>query len=450
MSLSQQASTRTKPHLNIGTIGHLGHGKTTLTSAITKVLAARGTGTFVPVTGLDRAPEELARGGTVRAAHLEYETDVRHYAHTDLPGHAERVTRVVAGLARLDGAVLVVSAVDGVEPQTVEHVLLARRMGVEHLVVALSKTDAAQPELTELVELRVRELLSAHGYPGELTPVARVSALGALSGDPRATAGIEALLDAVDTYLPDPARCDDAPFLLPVERMLVLRGVGAAVTGTVERGSVRLRDLVEVPEALDLTVVTGLESFGRPLETARAGDRVALLLRGAQGHEVRRGDVVVAPGSVTVHRRFTARLRVLTPAEGGRRTPLTTGCRATFHFRTAALTGRLDFDTRGLEPVGLEPAGIEPVGIEPVGLEPVGIGSHGLDPHGLAPDVPGSHGLARPGETVGLTAVLDRGTPLEPGLAFALREGGRTVGTGTVTAVADRPAHGARQNGARG
>ncbi|MGI5341419.1 GTP-binding protein [Streptomyces sp. CA-181903] len=388
--MSQQASTRTKPHLNIGTIGHLGHGKTTLASAITKVLAGRGTGTFVPVAGLDRAPEGPARGGTVRAAHLEYETDFRHYAHTDLPGHAGRVTRVVAGLARLDGAVLVVSALDGVEPQTVEHVLLARRMGVAHLVVALSKTDAAQPELTELVELRVRELLSAHGYPAELTPVVRVSALGALAGDPRATAGVEALLDAVDTCLPDPPRCDDAPFLLPVDRMLILRGVGAAVTGTVERGSVRVRDLVEVPEALEPTVVTGLETFGRPLETARAGDRVALLLRGAQGHEVRRGDVVVAPGSVTVHRRFTARLRVLSQTEGGRRTALTTGCRATFHFRTAALTGRLDLGPRG---------------------------------------------LARPGETAGLTAVLDRRTPLEPGLAFALREGGRTVGTGTVTAV---------------
>ncbi|MBC2876332.1 MULTISPECIES: GTP-binding protein [Streptomyces] len=382
--MSQQASTRTKPHLNIGTIGHFGHGKTTLTAAIAKVLGARGGAPHPHSVPKQREPLE--------SEFLEYETDFRHYAHTDLPGRADRVTRVIAGLSRLDGAVLVVSAVDGVGPQTAEHVLLARGMGVEHLVVALSKADAAQPELTELVELRVRELLSAHGYPGELTPVVRVSALGALAGDPRATAGIEALLDAVDTCLPDPPRRDDAPFLLPVERTLILRGAGAAVTGTVERGSVRLRDLVEVPEALEPTVVTGLESFGRPLGTARAGDRVALLLRGAQGREVRRGDVVVTPGSVTVRQRFTARLRMLTPAEGGRRTPLTTGCRATFHFRTAALTGRLDLGPRG---------------------------------------------LARPGETAGLTAALDRRTPLEPGLAFALREGGRTVGTGTVTAVAE-------------
>ncbi|WP_171170525.1 elongation factor Tu [Streptomyces sp. I05A-00742] len=389
--MSQQAHTPPKTHLNIGTLGHLGHGKTTLTSAITKVLADRGTAAFLPVARIDRTSEEAARGLTVHTTHLEYGTEFRHYAHADLPGHPAFTTRVIAGAAPLDGAILVVSAVDGVMPQTVEHVLLARQMGVGYLVVALSKADAAQPELTALVELRVRDLLSAHGYPGELTPVVRVSARGALAGDPRWTATIEALLDAVDTYVPVPPRRTDAPFLLPVERVRIVRGVGTAVTGVVERGTVRLRDLVEVPEALDHSVwVTGLESFRRPVETARAGDRVALLLRGLQGHELRRGDVVVAPGSVTVRRRFTARLHVLTPAEGGRHTPLASGYRPQFHFRTADVTGGLDLGPRG---------------------------------------------LARPGGTVSLTAVLDRPVLLEPGLAFALREGGRTIGTGAVTAT---------------
>ncbi|MBH1938072.1 elongation factor Tu [Streptomyces sp. AV19] len=384
----RQSHAPVKPHLNIGTIGHVGHGKTTLTSAVTKVLGARGTASFVPVRRLDRAPEETARGATVAPAHLEYETDTRRYVHADLPGHAAYVKNMISGVARLDGAVLVVSALDGVMPQTVEHLLLARQMGVTGLVVALSKADAAEPELTALAELQVRDLLSAHGRPGELTPVVRVSALGALAGDPRWTGSIEALLDAVDTYVPVPPRPTGAPFLLPVERVRLVRGTGTVAIGTVERGTLRLLDRVEAPGVLEPTLVTGMETFGRPVRSARAGDRVALLLRGAQGHELRRGDVIVAPGSVVPRRRFEASVRVLDPAEGGRRTPVATGFRPQFHLRTADVPGGIDLGPRA---------------------------------------------VARPGETVTLTAVLDRGVPVEPGLGFALREGGRTVGAGRVT-----------------
>ncbi|GAA0404243.1 GTP-binding protein [Streptomyces luteireticuli] len=388
--VTQQTHAPVKPHLNIGTIGHAGHGKTTLTSALTKVLGARGTAAFVPVGRLDRAPGRAARGGTVTPAHLEYETDTRRYVHADLPGHAAYVKNMIAGVARLDGAVLVVSALDGVMPQTVEHLLLARQMGVTGLVVALSKADAAEPELTALAELQVRDLLSAHGQPGQLTPVVRVSALGALAGDPRWTGSVEALLDAVDTCVPAPRRPTGAPFLLPVERVRAVPGTGTVVIGTVERGTLRLLGLVEVPGVMGPTRVTGMETFGRPMERARAGDRVALLLHGAHGHDLRRGDVVVAPGSAVARRRFEASVRVLGPAEGGRRTPVATGFRPQFHLRTADVPGGIDLGPRA---------------------------------------------VARPGETVTLTAVLDRGVPVEPGLGFALREGGRTVGAGRVTAT---------------
>ncbi len=278
--MPKTAYVRTKPHLNIGTMGHVDHGKTTLTAAITKVLSERGTGTFVPFDRIDRAPEEALRGITINIAHVEYETDTRHYAHVDMPGHADYVKNMVTGAAQLDGAILVVSALDGIMPQTAEHVLLARQVGVDHIVVALNKADAGDEELTDLVELEVRDLLSAHGYGGDAVPVVRVSGLRALEGDPRWTAAIEALLDAVDTYVPIPERYTDAPFLMPVENVLTITGRGTVVTGAVERGTVRVGDRVEVLGAETETVVTGLETFGKPMESAEAGDNVALLLRG--------------------------------------------------------------------------------------------------------------------------------------------------------------------------
>ncbi|MBJ6627571.1 elongation factor Tu [Streptomyces sp. I4(2020)] len=388
--MSKTAYIRTKPHLNIGTMGHVDHGKTTLTAAITKVLAERGAGTFVPFDCIDRAPEEAARGITINIAHVEYETGTRHYAHVDMPGHADYVKNMVTGAAQLDGAILVVSALDGIMPQTAEHVLLARQVGVDHIVVALNKADAGDEELTDLVELEVRELLTAHGYGGDATPVVRVAGLKALEGDPRWTASIEALLDAVDTYVPVPERYLDAPFLLPVENVLTITGRGTVVTGAVERGTVRVGDKVQVLGADTETVVTGLETFGKPMEEAQAGDNVALLLRGVPRDAVRRGHVVAAPGSVTPSRRFTARLYVLSAREGGRTTPLSTGYRPQFYIRTADVVGIVDL---------------------------------------------GEAAVARPGDTVTVTVELGRDVPLEPGLGFAVREGGRTVGAGTVTEV---------------
>ncbi|MCX4565631.1 elongation factor Tu [Streptomyces viridodiastaticus] len=388
--MSKTAYVRTKPHLNIGTMGHVDHGKTTLTAAITKVLAERGAGTFVPFDRIDRAPEEAARGITINIAHVEYETGTRHYAHVDMPGHADYVKNMVTGAAQLDGAILVVSALDGIMPQTAEHVLLARQVGVDHIVVALNKADAGDEELTDLVELEVRDLLTAHGYGGDTAPVIRVSGLKALEGDPRWTASIEALLDAVDTYVPVPERYLDAPFLLPVENVLTITGRGTVVTGAVERGTVRVGDRVRVLGADTETVVTGLETFGKPMEEAQAGDNVALLLRGVPRDAVRRGHVVAAPGSVTPSRRFTARLYVLSAREGGRTTPLSTGYRPQFYIRTADVVGNVDL---------------------------------------------GEAAVARPGDTVTVTVELGRDVPLEPGLGFAVREGGRTVGAGTVTEV---------------
>ncbi|MFB6818191.1 elongation factor Tu [Streptomyces sp. NPDC056347] len=394
--MSKTAYVRTKPHLNIGTMGHVDHGKTTLTAAITKVLSERGTGTFVPFDRIDRAPEETRRGITINIAHVEYETDTRHYAHVDMPGHADYIKNMVTGAAQLDGAILVVSALDGIMPQTAEHVLLARQVGVDHIVVALNKADAVEDGddavLTDLVELEVRELLSAHGYGGDSVPVVRVSGLKALEGDPRWTSAIEALLDAVDTYVPMPVRYTDAPFLLSVENVLTITGRGTVVTGAVERGTVRTGERVSVLGAdrdID-TVVTGLETFGKPMESAQAGDNVALLLRGVERGRVRRGDVVAAPGSVTPSRRFTAQVYVLSAREGGRTTPVTTGYRPQFYIRTADVVGDIDL---------------------------------------------GELAVARPGDTVDLTVELGRDVPLETGLGFAIREGGRTVGAGTVTAV---------------
>ncbi|MFE9017027.1 elongation factor Tu [Streptomyces sp. NPDC007808] len=388
--MPKTAYTRTKPHLNIGTMGHVDHGKTTLTAAITKVLAARGSGTFVPFDRIDRAPEEAARGITINIAHVEYETDTRHYAHVDMPGHADYVKNMVTGAAQLDGAILVVSALDGIMPQTAEHVLLARQVGVDHIVVALNKADAGDEELIDLVELEVRDLLTAHGYGGDAAPVVRVSGLKALAGDPKWTASIEALLDAVDTYVPMPERYLDAPFLLPVENVLTITGRGTVVTGAVERGTVRVGDRVDVLGAELETVVTGLETFGKPMEEAQAGDNVALLLRGVPRDAVRRGHVVAAPDSVKPKRRFSAQVYVLSAREGGRTTAVTSGYRPQFYIRTADVVGDIDL---------------------------------------------GEVGVARPGETVTMTVELGRDVPLEPGLGFAVREGGRTVGAGTVTAV---------------
>ncbi|MDX3527810.1 elongation factor Tu [Streptomyces sp. ID05-39B] len=388
--MPKTAYVRTKPHLNIGTMGHVDHGKTTLTAAITKVLAERGAGTFVPFDRIDRAPEEAARGITINIAHVEYETDTRHYAHVDMPGHADYIKNMVTGAAQLDGAILVVSALDGIMPQTAEHVLLARQVGVDHIVVALNKADAGDEELIDLVELEVRDLLTAHGYGGDSAPVVRVSGLRALEGDPRWAASIDALLDAVDTYVPMPERYVDAPFLLPVENVLTITGRGTVVTGAVERGTVRVGDRVDVLGAGVESVVTGLETFGKPMEEAQAGDNVALLLRGVPRDAVRRGHVVAVPGSVVPSRRFTARVYVLSTREGGRSTPLSTGYRPQFYIRTADVVGDVDL---------------------------------------------GEAAVARPGDTVTMTVELGREMPLEPGLGFAVREGGRTVAAGTVTAV---------------
>ena len=392
--MPKQAYARTKPHLNIGTMGHVDHGKTTLTAAITKVLAERGTAAYVPFERIDRAPEEVVRGITINIAHIEYETATRHYAHVDLPGHADYVKNMITGAAQVDGAILVVSALDGVMPQTREHVLLARQVGVGHVVVALNKADAADLELAGLVELEVRELLSGYGYPGEEVPVIRVSALRALAGDPEWVPAIGALLDAVDEHVPVPARYTGAPFLLPVENVLTITGRGTVVTGAVERGAVRAGDTVEVVGlGAGLTaVVTGVETFGKPMERAQAGDNAALLLRGVRRHQVRRGQVVAAPGSLAEHRRFAATVQLLSEREGGRHTPISTGYRPQFFVRTTSVPGEVDL---------------------------------------------GEPGTAAPGDEVDLTVTLGRPVALDAGLGFAIREGGKTVGAGTVTALLD-------------
>ncbi|WP_405496910.1 elongation factor Tu [Nocardia sp. NBC_00511] len=389
--MAKQAYLRTKPHLNIGTMGHVDHGKTTLTAAITKVLAERGGTAFVPFDRIDRAPEEIERGITINIAHVEYETATRHYAHVDMPGHADFVKNMITGAAQLDGAILVVSADDGVMPQTAEHVLLARQVGVEHVVVALNKSDVADGELLELVELEVRELLSANGFDGDGAPVVPVSGLRALQGDPHWAAQLLTLLDAIDEYVPMPERYLDAPFLMPIENVLTITGRGTVVTGAVERGQVRMGDRVSLlgyGQQFE-AVVTGVETFGRTMESAEAGDNVALLLRGVQRDQVTRGQVVAAIGSIAVHTGFTARVRLLTAAQGGRRTPIVSGYRPQFFVRTGDVSG-----------------------------------------HVVLPE-----GRAVPGETVDMTVTLDRAVPLEPGLGFAVREGNLTVAAGTVLAV---------------
>ena len=395
--MAKSQFVRTKPHLNIGTMGHVDHGKTTLTAAITKVLAERdpSVNRFVAFDGIDRAPEEMQRGITINISHVEYETATRHYAHVDMPGHADYVKNMITGAAQVDAAILVVSAQDGAMPQTREHVLLAQRVGVPHLVVALNKSDAVDdPELLDLVELEVRELLSEYGFPGDDVPVVRVSGLKALEGDPQWTAAIGELLDAVDNYVPVPDRVLGEPFLMPIENVLTISGRGTVVTGAVERGSLKLGDAVEVV-GLGPTITStaiGMETFGKSLESADAGDNAAVLLRGVKRDEVRRGQVVALPGSVRPHRRFRANLHALSTAEGGRHTPFAADYRPQFYFRTTDVSGGIDL---------------------------------------------GAIALVMPGDTIELGVELEKPVAMNVGLGFAVREGGHTVAAGTVTELLD-------------
>jgi len=395
--MAKSQFVRTKPHLNIGTMGHVDHGKTTLTAAITKVLAARypSVNQYVAFDGIDRAPEEVARGITINIAHVEYETASRHYAHVDMPGHSDYIKNMITGAAQVDGAVLVVSAQDGAMPQTREHILLAHRVGVPYLVVALNKADIVEDvELLDLVELEIRELLSRHGFPGEEVPVVRVSALRALDGDPVWEGSIVDLLDAIDGYVPVPPRELAEPFLMSIENVLTISGRGTVVTGAVERGTLALGDTVEVVgfgETLS-TVATGLEMFGKSLPRAEAGDNAAILLRGVRRGQVRRGQVVAAPGSLQPHRRFRARLYALTAEEGGRHTPFHANYRPQFYFRTTDVPGSVDL---------------------------------------------GDLTEVNPGDTVELTVDLGTDVAMSAGLGFAVREGGRTVAAGSVIALLD-------------
>ncbi|MER6973552.1 elongation factor Tu [Nocardioides sp. NPDC000445] len=388
---------RTKPHLNIGTMGHVDHGKTTLTAAITKVLAERdpSVNRFIAFDGIDRAPEELQRGITINISHVEYETATRHYAHVDMPGHADYVKNMITGAAQVDAAILVVSAQDGAMPQTREHVLLARRVGVPYLVVALNKADTVDdPELLDLVELEVRDLLSEYGFPGDDVPVVRVSGLKALEGDPEWTAAIGDLLDAIDGYVPVPERELGEPFLMPIENVVTITGRGTVVTGAVERGSLKVGDAVEVV-GLGATITStaiGLETFGKSLESADAGDNAAVLLRGVKRDEVRRGQVVALPGSVRPHRKFRANLHALSTAEGGRHTPFAADYRPQFYFRTTDVPGGIDL---------------------------------------------GEIALVTPGDTIELGVELEKPIAMNVGLGFAVREGGHTVAAGTVTELLD-------------
>jgi elongation factor Tu len=398
MTMAKQPFRRDRPHLNIGTMGHVDHGKTTLTAAITKVLADRNPSgnSFVPFARIDRAPEERERGITINVAHVEYETAGRHYAHVDMPGHADYVKNMITGAAQVDAAILVVSALEGPMPQTREHVLLARQVGVPYVVVALSKADAiSDGELADLVELEVRELLEACGYPGAEVPVVRVSAVRALEGDPVWVASIERLLEAIDAYVPDPVRKLREPFLLPVENVLTITGRGTVVTGRVEQGAIAAGEPVEVVglgPTLE-TVCTSIESFGKLLDRAEAGDNAALLLRGVRRGEVARGQVVCAPGTIAPRTRFQATVYALGSQEGGRRTPFFSGYRPQFHFRTTDVVGRIEL------------------------------------PDGIA--------MVMPGDTATMTVELGKPIAMAEHLGFAIREGNRTVGAGTVTKLLD-------------
>src|SRR5436309_11155084 len=394
--MAKEKFDRSKPHVNVGTIGHVDHGKTTLTAAITKILAAKGTAQFIAFDQIDKAPEERERGITIATAHVEYSTEKRHYAHVDCPGHADYVKNMITGAAQMDGAILVVAATDGPMPQTREHILLARQVGVPAMVVALNKVDAADPELLELVELEIRELLSSYEFPGDDIPIVRVSALKALeSGDPKSEWGqkIMELMDAVDSYIPMPERAIDKPFLMPVEDIFSISGRGTVVTGRIERGIVKVGEEIEIVGIRPTVkkVVTGVEMFRKLLDQGQAGDNVGLLLRGVERKDVERGQVCAKPGSITPHTKFKAEVYILTKEEGGRHTPFFNGYRPQFYFRTTDVTGTAQL---------------------PEGAE-----------------------MVMPGDNTALTINLIAPIAMEKGLRFAIREGGRTVGAGTVTEV---------------
>ncbi len=392
--MAKEKFDRSKKHVNIGTIGHVDHGKTTLTAAITAVLAKKGGAVKTDYAQIDSAPEEKARGITINTAHIEYATAKRHYAHVDCPGHADYVKNMITGAAQMDGAILVVAGTDGVMPQTREHVLLARQVGVPYIVVFINKTDLVDdPELLDLVEMDVRDLLNNYNFPGDEVPVIKGSARLALDGDPKAEAAILELMDAVDNYIPDPVRDVDKPFLLAIEDVMTISGRGTVVTGRVERGSAKIGDTVEIVGIKETksTVITGLETFRKLIDEAVAGDNVGVLLRGINRDEVQRGQVLAKPGSVTPHTKFKASVYVLTKEEGGRHTAFLSNYRPQFYFRTTDVTGVITL-----------PAGTE---------------------------------MVMPGDNVELTVELIHPIAIEKGTKFSIREGGRTVGAGTVNEI---------------
>ena len=393
--MAKEKFERTKPHVNIGTIGHVDHGKTTLTAAITKVLAEKGQAEFQDYSNIDKAPEERERGITINTAHVEYETANRHYAHVDCPGHADYVKNMITGAAQMDGAILVCSAADGPMPQTREHILLARQVGVPAIVVFLNKADMVDDEeLIELVEMEVRELLSSYEFPGDEVPIVVGSALKALEGDAQYVAKIDELMDAVDSYIPTPVRDTDKPFLMPVEDVFTITGRGTVATGRVERGQVNVGDTVEVvglKEKAEQYVVTGLEMFRKTLDSAVAGDNVGALLRGVDRKNIERGQVLAKPGSINPHTKFKAEVYVLTKEEGGRHTPFFSNYRPQFYFRTTDVTGVVNL-----------PEGVE---------------------------------MCMPGDNVTMDIELITPIAIEEGLRFAIREGGHTVGAGVVTEI---------------
>ena len=397
--MGKEKFTRTKPHVNIGTVGHIDHGKTTLTAAITKVAAMKQGGKFIAYDEIDKAPEEKERGITIATAHVEYETDKRHYAHVDCPGHADYIKNMITGAAQMDGAIIVVAATDGPMPQTREHILLARQVGVPYLVVFMNKCDMVDdPELLELVEMEVRELLSSYGYPGDDIPVIRGSALKALECDsadsPDAQCILE-LLDACDSYIPDPVRETDKPFLMPIEDVFSISGRGTVVTGRVERGIIKVGDEVEIVGIRPTvkTTCTGVEMFRKLLDQGEAGDNIGALLRGTKRDEVERGQVLAAPKSITPHKKFKAEVYVLSKEEGGRHTPFFTGYRPQFYFRTTDITGVIALNE----------------GVE----------------------------MVMPGDNATFNVELIHPIAMEKGLRFAIREGGRTVGAGVVTEIVE-------------
>jgi elongation factor Tu len=391
--MSKLKFDRKKPHVNIGTIGHVDHGKTTLTAAITHVLAKKGLAQAKKYDEIDNAPEEKARGVTINVHHAEYETSKRHYAHVDCPGHADYIKNMITGSAQMDGAILVVSAADGPMPQTREHVLLARQVNVPHIVVFLNKIDAADKELVDLVELEVRELLTKYEFPGDKIPVVKGSALKALEGDAEAEKAIETLMETVDSYIPEPKRELDKPFLMAVEDVFSITGRGTVATGRVERGKVKVGDTIEIVgiKATNKSVVTGLEMFRKTLDESLAGDNVGVLLRGIEKEQIERGQVLAAPGTIKPHAKFKSKVYVLTKEEGGRHTPFFKGYRPQFYFRTTDVTGSIEL-----------PSGVE---------------------------------MVMPGDNTEFVVSLITPIAMEKGVRFAIREGGHTVGAGVVTDI---------------